>query len=196
MTDLQTPLIGVHQAENAARAITALLDLARRDARFSGVSEESIRRGLAADDWPGRMEVIRRAHGPSLILDGAHNGHGAGALVSSLRGLVSAGDEHRVGGIISAVMRDKDIPVILSHLGALGAPMYCTSLPMERALPAAGLADMAASAGVAVGGAFTDPSDALESASRALRSSDLLVCCGSLYLVGYLKKILAYPELS
>jgi dihydrofolate synthase/folylpolyglutamate synthase len=192
MTDLRTPLIGFHQAQNATRAITTLLELAGKNPAFSGVGEAAVRSGLAATDWPGRMEVVRRHSGSMLMLDGAHNEHGASALVSSLSELRDdTASERRieVGGVIFAVMRDKDAEPILRRIAAIGCPVYCTSPPMERALPASELAGLARSIGIEVGGAFPDPSDALDSASHDA-GSKLVVCCGSLFLVGHMRKVL------
>ena len=69
--NLELPLAGAYQPRNAAAAITALECLARKG---WSVPEEALRRGLAAVQWPGRFEVLRR--GPAVILDGAHNAHG------------------------------------------------------------------------------------------------------------------------
>ena len=74
------PLYGAHQAQNAALALAAA-EAARG------------RRGCCRTSWcarasrpsrrPGRLEVVRR--GPTILLDAAHNPHGAAALVEALR---------------------------------------------------------------------------------------------------------------
>jgi dihydrofolate synthase/folylpolyglutamate synthase len=187
---LKTPLLGRHQAFNAARAITVLLYLKKHVSLFPALNGEIIRRGLARTDWPGRMEIIRGADGQMIMLDGAHNEHGARALVSSLKDLGRGGEKVKTGAVVFAVMSDKDFVPILNVLKELDCPVFCAQLPMERSLPASELARHAKASGIAVAGVFEDPAEALES---ALKETDgLTVCCGSLFLVGHLRHEMKY----
>jgi dihydrofolate synthase/folylpolyglutamate synthase len=186
MPGLKTPLPGHHQAFNAARAITVLLYLKRHASLFPNLNDEIIRRGLARTDWPGRMEIIRGADGQMIMLDGAHNEHGARALVSSLKNLEHDGKKIKVGALVFAVMNDKDFVPILNVLKELDCPIFCAQLPMKRSLPAPELERYAKASGLAAAGAFENPTDALESALR--QTDGLTVCCGSLYLVGHLER--------
>ena len=76
LTGLELGMPGSFQPSNALLAVTA--------ARSLGVGDTAIRDGLARAWWPGRFQVLRRAHG-FLVLDGAHNPAGARALAVSLR---------------------------------------------------------------------------------------------------------------
>ena len=70
--DVFLPLYGAHQAQNAAVALAAV-------EAFVGdqpLDEELVRAAFAEVSSPGRLEVIRR--GPTILLDAAHNPHGAG----------------------------------------------------------------------------------------------------------------------
>ncbi|MDR1580199.1 MAG: bifunctional folylpolyglutamate synthase/dihydrofolate synthase [Synergistaceae bacterium] len=192
MPDLRIPLPGRHQAFNSARAITVLLYLKRHASLFPALNEEIIRRGLARTDWPGRMEIIRSADGHMIMLDGAHNEHGARTLVSSLGNIRRDGEKIKAGAAVFAVMNDKDFVPILNVLKKLDCPMFCAQLPMERSLRASELAGYAKEAGLAVAGIFENPGDALESALTATLADELTVCCGSLFLVGYLRRELKY----
>ena len=89
--ELETPLLGPHQAHNAARAITVLLSLKDQFADFSFLTPDSIRKSLARTDWPGRMELFRADCGPPVMLDGAHNEHAMRALVSSISSMTESG---------------------------------------------------------------------------------------------------------
>src|SRR5215213_5932785 len=71
--DLFLPLHGAHQAQNAAAE--ALGD--------SAPADEVVRQAFADATSPGRLEVIRR--GPTILLDAAHNPHGAAAAVEAIR---------------------------------------------------------------------------------------------------------------
>ncbi|MDR3075755.1 MAG: bifunctional folylpolyglutamate synthase/dihydrofolate synthase [Synergistaceae bacterium] len=190
--ELETPLLGPHQAHNASRAITVLLSLKDKFADFAFLTPDSIRESLARTDWPGRMEIFSGGCGPPVMLDGAHNEHAMRALVSSISSMAESGEHIKIGAAVLAIMGDKDIPPILSALRELRCPIYCAGLPMERAARAENLARMARAAGLEVKGYFDDPGEALDAAKRAAKPPELVLCCGSLYLVGFIRKILKY----
>jgi dihydrofolate synthase/folylpolyglutamate synthase len=190
--DLKIPLPGRHQAFNAARAITVLMFLKRHASLFPALNEDAVRHGLARTNWPGRMEIIRSPDGQMIMLDGAHNEHGARALVSSLENLEKDGKKVKTGALVFAVMNDKDFVPILNILKELDCPMFCTRLPMERSLEVSELSRYAKASGLDVAGVFENPPEALESALAATPAGELTVCCGSLFLVGHLRKELKY----
>jgi len=105
-TDIFVPLHGKHQASNAAAALVAV-------EAFFGDQEldiEAVRAGFANVTSPGRCEVVHRD--PTIILDAAHNPHGAAALAETIQGEFTF-DE--VIGIF-APMGDKDVRGILLEL--------------------------------------------------------------------------------
>lgn len=67
--ELDIPLLGQHQADNAATSIAALEVL--RQAGFS-ISKESLKQGFQNVHWETRFEILRK--NPPLIADAAHNG--------------------------------------------------------------------------------------------------------------------------
>jgi len=105
-TDIFVPLHGKHQASNAAAALVAV-------EAFFGDQEldiEAVRAGFSNVTSPGRCEVVHRD--PTIILDAAHNPHGAAALAETIQGEFTF-DE--VIGIF-APMGDKDVRGILLEL--------------------------------------------------------------------------------
>ena len=105
-TDIFVPLHGKHQASNAAAALVAV-------EAFFGDQEldiDAVRAGFANVTSPGRCEVVHRD--PTIILDAAHNPHGASALAETIQGEFTF-DE--VIGIF-APMGDKDVRGILLEL--------------------------------------------------------------------------------
>jgi dihydrofolate synthase/folylpolyglutamate synthase len=78
------PLIGAHQAQNAAAAISAVFALRERGWNISG---KSLREGLSAAYWPGRFEIVRDE--PLCILDGAHNIDAVSKLCDAIDALLS-----------------------------------------------------------------------------------------------------------
>jgi dihydrofolate synthase/folylpolyglutamate synthase len=75
-----TRLIGDFQQENAATAVAAVETLAEGGV---AVSSKSIVDGLAAVEWPGRLQVLS-GQGPRVVVDGAHNPESMQRLVSEI----------------------------------------------------------------------------------------------------------------
>ncbi|MGA8247936.1 MAG: folylpolyglutamate synthase/dihydrofolate synthase family protein, partial [Nocardioides sp.] len=127
------PLYGAHQAQNAATALAAV-------EAFAGdrpLDEEIVRDAFARASSPGRLEVIRRS--PMILLDAAHNPHGARAVADALD------DSFAFSPLIGVigVMADKDHEGVLGALEPHLAHVVCTQNSTERALPAARLAEVA-----------------------------------------------------
>jgi dihydrofolate synthase/folylpolyglutamate synthase len=97
--DIFLPLHGKHQASNAAAALVAV-------EAFFGEQEldyEAVLAGFANVQSPGRCEVLHRD--PTIIIDAAHNPHGAKAITETIQGEFTF-DE--VIGVFAA-MGDKDV---------------------------------------------------------------------------------------
>lgn len=126
--DVPLALSGPHQAQNAAVAIASAEAL-----QGGPLDVDVVRSALGNASSPGRFQVI--AGSPPLILDAAHNPHGAAALVESL---VELGPGRTVA--VVAVMGDKDHRTLLRHLGSAVDEIVCTRNSSPRCLPAAELA--------------------------------------------------------
>lgn len=184
--ELYTPLIGLHQAYNAANAVTVFKILRKKCEILSCVSDDKIESGLAVTHWPGRCEVLPNRGGRTVILDGAHNGHGLKALIATLSALARSGAMGEVGAVVFAVMRDKELSPLLDLLYSLNCPVYCSQAPMKRALPPHDLEAEVLRRGMQSGGAYEDPLAALAAAES--NAAGTIVCCGSLFLVGSIKR--------
>ena len=168
MDDIGLALLGRHQVENACAAIEA--------GRALGLCEADIRRGLATVRWPCRFEYIPGA--PPLLLDGAHNGHGAGALAAGLRDYFPG----RQFTVLMGVMEDKPWREMVDVLTPLAARFVCIAPEGPRALPAETLA-------AAVRGVAAETANGLDQALALCRAHEEPVCaCGSLYYIGYLRE--------
>ena len=179
MDEVMTPLIGPHQAMNAALACSAALCI---ESSLS-ITEDCVRRGIERTQWPGRFEYI--AGSPPVILDGAHNAHGMRGLVTTVKAL---GEELSLGGIVYATMGDKDYRESLLLLKELKTRLYCTEIPgMSRSVNAETLATAARLNGLDAPTAFAHPMTALKAAAMAGKP---VLCCGSLFLVGNLREAL------
>jgi len=116
--DLRIPLLGGHQAENAAAAVAAVEALA--DER---ITSDNIMAGLEKLHWPGRLQILRRE--PRVVVDGAHNAYSMQRLGEALRGyfkydrltlvLGFGGDKDVAGMVEEAVKMTGDIILVASR---------------------------------------------------------------------------------
>jgi dihydrofolate synthase/folylpolyglutamate synthase len=131
--DLFLPLHGAHQAHNAACAVAAVEALAGGEA----LDPKVIRQAFGAVDSPARLEVVRRS--PTVLLDSAHNPHGASATAEALQEAFALSPLIGVLG----VMGDKDVAGVLDALEPVLASVVCTQNSTSRAMPAEALGELA-----------------------------------------------------
>jgi len=175
---IRTPLLGFHQARNAALAALAAETLLAGRPREA--IERAIRGGIAGASWPGRAQVI--AGEPPVLVDAAHNVEGAAALARTVKALLPG----RPIAVVAAFSRDKAHEKILVELGRVAGHFVLTQFSGERAMPASSLL-------AAVPSARDDRHaesipripDALERAKAwALARGGAVLVTGSLFLVG------------
>ncbi|SDQ40107.1 dihydrofolate synthase / folylpolyglutamate synthase [Curtobacterium sp. UNCCL20] len=126
--DLFLPLFGQHQAHNAAVAIAAVESFLGRGSQ--PLDEDVLSEGLAGATSPGRLQPI--ATGPTLVVDAAHNPHGARALAEALPVAFPSG--HVVG--VVGILGDKDARGFVRALKDTVATFVVTQPPGDRALDA------------------------------------------------------------
>ncbi|MFL6136097.1 MAG: bifunctional folylpolyglutamate synthase/dihydrofolate synthase [Nocardioidaceae bacterium] len=127
------PLYGAHQGQNAAVALAAV-EAFLTDEPLEG---DLVRGGFEQVTSPGRLEVIRRS--PTIVLDAAHNPHGARASAEALE------DSFALDPLIGVVgvMADKDYEGLLEAFEPVLAAIVCTQNSTSRALKADDLAEVA-----------------------------------------------------
>ncbi len=131
--DVFIPLYGEHQAQNAAMTLAAVEAFAGPDALAPDLVEEA----FAAVTSPGRLEVVRRS--PTIVLDAAHNPHGAAAAAAALD------DSFAFSPLIGVmgVMADKDYEGVIAAFEPHFAHLICTQNSSSRSMPAEKLAEVA-----------------------------------------------------
>ena len=131
--DIFLPLHGKHQAANAASALVAV------EAFFGDqpLDIEAVRAGFAAVTSPGRCEVVHRD--PTIILDAAHNPHGAKALADTLANEFNFDEIVAVVGVFA----DKDAQGILLELEPIVDHVIVTSSSSTRAMSSSELEKIA-----------------------------------------------------
>ena len=131
-TDIYLPLHGSHQAANAAIAIATV-------EAFVGVKldEEIVRVAFANVSSPGRLEILHRD--PTVIVDAAHNPHGAKALAQTL----STEFDFESVICVLGILGEKDARGVLKALEPVVDRLVVTKSDSPRALPVDDLFDLA-----------------------------------------------------
>lgn len=181
-SDFHTPLIGIHQTENATLAIAGACALkSLYKTKFEKITFPALYNGIRSVKLAGRFEIIKKKD-PLLIVDGAHNPHALKKLAENIRILY----ERKSFNLVVAMMRDKDLSESLDRIKEMQGTLYCTQIPkMDRSLPAKDLLTMAKEKNITCAGKWEDP---IKAVNESLASGRETLCCGSLFLSGYIKE--------
>lgn len=174
---LKPRLQGRFQLQNALNALAAARVLQDRGYR---ISDENIVGGIAAAEWPGRLELLQTR--PDVYLDGAHNPGAARELAAFL-------EEHfadRKVHLIYGAMRDKAVDEVTGLLFPHVHEVIFTQPGTPRAVSAAQLAEMAGDHAPQFS-IIPNAEEALETALAKAQPEDAIFITGSLYLVGELR---------
>ncbi|MFE1663291.1 bifunctional folylpolyglutamate synthase/dihydrofolate synthase [Microbacterium sp. P02] len=140
--DEYLPLYGAHQGFNAALAIAAVESLIGGAAQ--PLSADVLTDGLAQVTSPGRLQLVGIE--PTVLVDAAHNPHGAHALVEAMRTAFDF-DEW---GVVLGVLEDKDARGIVAEFAPIATHVFATAPDSERANEADVVADIAEASGLPV----------------------------------------------
>jgi dihydrofolate synthase/folylpolyglutamate synthase len=172
--DLTVPLLGRHQAHNAASAVAAAESL--QAAGFT-VSEAAVREGLAGLRWPARIEIVRDH--PTIIADVAHNA----VSFRALRAVLEETFTGRRVVLVIGLLGSKDLPGIARIIGPRAAAVVATRAHDPRAL---GAEEVASAFRPLVPDVHVvdDPVDAIERALAMSGHEDLICVTGSFHVAG------------
>jgi len=175
--DLFLPLYGEHQAHNAAVAIAAVESFLGDGTQR--LADEVLTEGLATVTSPGRLQLIGIE--PSVLVDAAHNPHGAEALG---RALMQSFAFDSITAIIG-VLADKDDRGIIEALDPIVDRFIVTRCDSARTVSADDLAETV----IAVAGpdrvrVESDVAVALAEAREQAGPNEAILVTGSITLVG------------
>ena len=183
--DLFLPLLGEHQAINAATAI-ACIERIRKEGY--SIPRTSIYNGLKEIRWPGRMQVVGRL--PIMLLDGAHSPTSAKVLCKAIRETF----RYRRLIFVVALMRDKALKAIGRVFCPFADEIITTqAFDNPRVIPAEEIAQAWLDFGVALHVCPTVP-EAIQFAQSIATPADMICIAGSIYLVGETMKVLGICE--
>jgi dihydrofolate synthase / folylpolyglutamate synthase len=182
--DLPPPgLLGAHQYTNAGLALAAIGGLPYR------LPGEALRRGIAAVEWPGRLQRLTRGplaarlpQGWELWLDGGHN-DSAGEVLAAQADAWSADGRPllAVYGMLTTKRPDEFLAPLAPYVKGLRA----VHIPGEEAsLGADEAAAAARAAGIADSAAADDVATAIGALVARQNGPARILICGSLYLAG------------
>lgn len=172
-------LLGRHQTRNAMVAIQVA-----RYLPIPGLTEAVIARGLAVTVWPGRMEILGRK--PLIIIDGAHNLHGALSLKDTIERLMKG--RHVIGVI--GMLADKDVDQIVESVVPLLDDVVVTEPLSARRMPYSELLAKVKRVNRGAKG-FERILEAVIDAKSRAKKEDVILIFGSLYMIGEVRSILS-----
>jgi len=174
---LTVSLPGKHQSENACAALGALYALRKKG---FDIPLDVIRRAMADVHWPGRLERFGR-----VILDGAHNDPGVRALCLYADKWL---DKEKTV-LLSGMMADKETQKMTQRLSSRVRCCVTTTPSVPRAMPAKELAEAFEKQGLKTC-AEDEPVRALKRARELAGPEGIVLCAGSLYLIGEIRSLL------
>ena len=177
LENVELSLLGSYQIGNCVTVLEACEVLKERGL---SLSEEAIRRGLKNARWAGRMEICGK--NPLVILDGAHNADGIHQLAKSL----SVYFKDKKVTLILGVLGDKEYHKMAEHILPHADAVILTEPHSERKLD---VFSLARSISNHAGTIYTEKEieDAYEKALSITPAEGIILCCGSLYMIGAMR---------
>ena len=175
-TEVDTPLVGAHQAVNAAVAVGVLRLLGKTD---GAVRDLAIMKGFHTVYWPGRFQILS-VSGKTMIIDGAHNPAGVESFCRTYEEVF--GKRRRV--FVFSVLADKEYDKIVRRLFRANDAVFCAPAPTPRTADPKVMADLIGE------GAKACPSvsAAIDTALKETTEKDVCVVVGSLYIQGEVRR--------
>lgn len=172
-------LNGIYQQKNLRTVLTAI-DVLKKT--FS-LQDENISYALShvkkLTGLHGRWEIIH--HSPLVVLDVAHNADGIEQVTKQINTT-----KHHCLHIIFGMVKDKDPQPVLALLPK-NATYYFTKAHIPRALPEDELMQKAAAYQL-YGNTYASVNEALKAALTRSLHDDLIIVCGSVFVVGEVDK--------
>lgn len=177
--DVEISLIGDHQAFNAALSLM-VLDYLKEDYKLD---EEKIKEGLKKAENIGRTECLSRD--PLIVVDGSHN-------LDSIEGIEKSIKKFNYNKLILgfSLLKDKDHKHILEKIEGLADKIVLTEIDNERFTDLDSLEKEFKEISSKEIFAIEDRKEAVEKTFELAGEGDMILWCGSLYLIKDIRKII------
>lgn len=177
--NVKTYLIGEYQAYNASLALMVLEHLKKS----YHLDDEKIKNGISKSKNIGRLEILYSS--PQILIDGSHNEASINMLVENINKF--SYDKLILG---FSVLRDKNHDKILSKVEKLADKIILTEIDNERYTPLKDLKEEFEQITDKEIYAIKDRKKAVEKTIELAAANDLILWCGSLYLIKDIRKII------
>ncbi len=180
-------LNGLYQLNNLRTTLGAEKELQKKGFLIT----ESMKKNALANvkkltGLHGRWELI--SDNPFVVLDVAHNEDGIRQVLSQTKKMLEISNKANLKNkmhFVIGMAKDKEVTKVLSLLPK-DANYYFTAAHIPRALPSIELMMKAAEFGLQ-GFHFEDVNEAIQAAKNHAGQNDLIVVCGSVFVVGEVK---------
>lgn len=184
MEDVKIGLLGEYQLMNAAEVLMAFKAM---NDNGLGLSEETIKAGLAKAKWSGRMEIVEK--NPIVILDGAHNIDGISMLHKSIEKYFA---DKKITMLIG-ILGDKEYEKMLELIMPVAQKAVFTEPHSSRKWDVESIGELVEKYNTEIH-IEKDIEKAYDLAKSITDKDDAVVCAGSLYLIGELYKLARKSE--
>lgn len=177
--DVEISLIGDHQAYNAALALM-VLEYLRKDYKLD---PDKIKEGLKRAENIGRTECLSKD--PLIVVDGSHN-------LDSIEGIEKSVNKFTYNKLILgfSLLKDKDHKHILEKIERLADKIVLTEIDSDRFTDLASLEKEFKEISNKEIFAIKDRKEAVEKTLELAAEGDMILWCGSLYLIKDIRKII------
>ena len=170
--DVEISLLGIHQIYNASLSLM-VLDYFKDE---FNLDEKTIKEEIYKAKNPGRLSLI--SQNPRIIVDGGHNRDGIDKLISSLETF-----KYQKLIVGFSILKDKEYAYIIDRLTEIADELIITSIDSLRAFEIRELREIVKEKFPKVI-AIEDNKKAYNYAKEIAGPKDLIIWCGSLYLIG------------
>lgn len=178
--EVEHSLLGEHQVKNTLTALN-VIDVFSEIVK--PISDDTIKKGISKTKWIGRMEVMSRE--PMVVIDGAHNIDG----IKNLKSSVSKYFDYDKIILILGILGDKQVKEMVEEISEIADFVILTEPHNERAKS---IDEM---------GCYLDELNkpyekilnykaAYEKALKIAGKNDLILACGSLYMIGDMRYVI------
>lgn len=172
-------MLGIYQVSNCALAVNAIEKLIEQGAI---ISRDDILNGMYKTFWIGRMEVMNKK--PLIVIDGAHNIDG----IKKLKESVSKYFSYNKLVLILGILADKQTNEMLDEISEIADYIIFTVPHSLRAEDPHNLYEMINNKNNCF--IIEDYSEALKKAESLANECDMILCAGSLYMIGDMRKVI------
>ncbi len=178
--NLKINLIGEHQIKNSILAINVVEFILSKYNKK--IDEDKLKLGLLNTKWAGRIEKIKE--NPLFIIDGAHNEDGA----KSLSKVLDKNFKNKNLTLLLGMLEDKEIDKVLEILIPYFNKVVTTNVSNPRTISCDDLKEKISNYVKEVY-SIDNLEEALNFTLKKSDKDDIIISCGSLYLIGEIRRL-------